>query len=423
LDALVRKTETIRAQLGSAGRVIEDRIFNRLGTRGIAAGQERALALEIEAERDDAATRAAREEMADEEEQRRHVILRDDADLRKALEASRERVGVDVDDLRQVAAAALSRVGVSLGDAEAHKVGEVDAFRLDPAAFGPDWTSIFDDLRTRPRKRGERPAEWRSRAPVRSIAFSPPTLPDGRDDADTVQLHLEHRLVRRLLSRFLSQGFQSGLSRIAVIRADGAEPRVALLARLAVFGTNAARLHEEVIPITAVWTDADRDRKPLRPFALEGQAEERTLNQLDEALRRASAASAAALARIQPHLEQDIRDLLPALNERVSKRLSQVQADLARVGESEARSLKGLLEAQRSRLVKAASEPDAVQLQLDLDPEGRREREADRRFWGDRLMKLDRELIDEPDRLRRSYDVRAHRIEPVGLVYLWPTIG
>ena len=49
--------------------------------------------------------------------------------------------------------------------------------------------------------------------------------------------------------------------------------------------------------------------------------------------------------------------------------------------------------------------------------------EADRRFWGDRLVKLDRELTEEPDRLRRSYEVRAHRIEPVGLVYLWPTIG
>ena len=423
LDALVKKTETIREQLGSAGRVIEDRIINRLETRGIAAGQERALAREIEDERDDAATRAAREEMADEEEKRYQTILRDDADLRKALEASRERVGVDADDLRQVAAAALSRAGVSLETAETHKVGEVDAFQLDPAAFGPDWTGIFDDLRTRPRKRGERPAEWRSRSPVRAIAFSPPTLPDGRDDADTVQLHLEHRLVRRLLSRFLSQGFQHGLSRIAVIRGEGVEPRVVLLARLAVYGANAARLHEEVIPVTAVWTDADRGRKPLRAFALEGQAEERTLNQLDEALRGAHAAGEAGIARIQPHVDQDISDLLPVLNDRVAKRFAEVKADLARVGEMEAKSLTGLLEAQRTRLAKAAAEPDAPQLQLDLDPEGRRERHADRRHWTTRLARLDRELSEEPGRLRQSYDARAHRIEPVGLVYLWPTIG
>lgn len=423
LDALVKKTETIREQLGSAGKVIEDRIIARLEARGIAAGQEGALAREIEDERDDAAARAAREEMADEEEKRRQTILRDDAELRKALEASRERVGVDAGDLRRVAAAALSRAGVSLDSTETRKIGDVDAFQLDPAAFGADWTSVFDDLRTRPRKRGERPADWRSRSPVRAIAFQPPILPDGRDDADTVQLHLEHRLVRRLLSRFLSQGFQQGLSRIAVIRAEGAEPHVVLLARVAVYGANAARLHEEVIPVTAVWTDADRGRRPIRAFALEGQAEERTLNQLDDALRAAHTAGEAAVARIQAHVDQDIRDLLPALNERVAKRLALVNVDLTRAGETEARNLTGLLEAQRARLGKAAAEPDSPQFQLDLDPEGRREREADRRYWTSRLARLDRELAEEPDRLRRSYDVKAARIEPVGLVYLWPDIG
>jgi len=423
LDALVKKTETIREQLGSAGKVIEDRLMARLETRGIVAGQESALAREIEDERDDAAARAAREEMADDEEKRRQTILRDDADLRKALEASRERVGVDFGDLRRVAAAALSRAGVSLDAADTRKVGEVEAFQLDPAAFGPDWTSVFDDLRTRPRKRGERPAEWRSRAPVRAIAFQPPTLPDGRDDAGTVQLHLEHRLIRRLLSRFLSQGFQHGLSRIAVVRADSAEPHVVLLARLAVYGANAARLHEEVIPVTAVWTDADRGRKPIRAFALEGQAEERTLNQLDNALRGARTAGEAAVARIQALIDQDVRDLLPTLNERVAARLAQVRSDLAKVGEAEAKSLTSLLEAQRLRLTKAAAEPDSPQFQLDLDPEGRREREAERRHWTCRLARLDSELAGEPDRLRRSYEVKAHRIEPVGLVYLWPNIG
>jgi hypothetical protein len=29
----------------------------------------------------------------------------------------------------------------------------------------------------------------------------------------------------------------------------------------------------------------------------------------------------------------------------------------------------------------------------------------------------------EPQRIRASYDVHAHRLEPVGLVYLWPPSG
>jgi hypothetical protein len=29
----------------------------------------------------------------------------------------------------------------------------------------------------------------------------------------------------------------------------------------------------------------------------------------------------------------------------------------------------------------------------------------------------------EPERILRSYDVAAHRLEPVGIVYLWPVSG
>jgi hypothetical protein len=69
---------------------------------------------------------------------------------------------------------------------------------------------------------GERLADWRRNAPIRSIAFQPPILSDGRDASDVVQVHLEHRLVRRLLSRFIGQGFQSKLSRLSVISGPGA---------------------------------------------------------------------------------------------------------------------------------------------------------------------------------------------------------
>jgi hypothetical protein len=55
--------------------------------------------------------------------------------------------------------------------------------------------------------------------------------------------------------------------------------------------------------------------------------------------------------------------------------------------------------------------------------EERREREADRRHWRHRLARLDIEIRDEPSRIRRSYDVHAHRLEPVGLLYLWPASG
>ncbi len=425
LEALVRKTETIREQLGSVGQVIEDRIAKRLAEGGIALGQGVIIARAIEAENDAERLRRARAEMDDDERIRHERLLKEQTDLQSALERSRERVGVDPEDLQRVAAAALSRAGYALDGARGPLAGKVETFKLDPTdpAFAKDagWDDAFDDLRVRPRKRGERIADWRRNAPIRLIAFQPPILSDGRDASDVVQVHLEHRLVRRLLSRFISQGFQSKLSRLSVIYGPGAQPRVVLMGRLAVFGAGAARLHEEVIPITAIWSESERDRKPLRPLGESG--EENTLNQLEDALRDAREAPGAAVARIQMLIERDIQDLVPTLEKIAAERLIAVTAQLKKRGEEEARSLSDLLDQQRSRIARAAKDFDPNQLALDLVPEERREREADRRHWEGRLSRLERELRDEPERLRNSYDVRAHRLEPVGMVYLWPVSG
>ncbi len=425
LEALVRKTETIREQLGSVGQVIEDRIAKRLAEGGIARGQGAIIARAIQEENDAERLRRARAEMDDDERIRHERLLKEQTDLQSALERSRERVGVDPEDLQRVAAAALSRGGYVLDDARGPLAGKVETFKLDPGApaFTKDagWDDAFDDLRVRPRKRGERLADWRRNAPIRSIAFQPPILSDGRDASDVVQVHLEHRLVRRLLSRFISQGFQSKLSRLSVIYGPVAQPRVVLMGRLAVFGAGAARLHEEIIPITAIWSESERDRKPLRPLGESG--EEKTLNQLEEALRDAREASGTAVARIQALIEKDIEDLVPTLEKIAAERLTAVTAQLKRRGEEEARSLSDLLDQQRSRIGKAAKDFDPNQFTLDLVPEERREREADRRHWEGRLTRLERELRDEPERLQRSYEVRAHRLEPVGMVYLWPVSG
>lgn len=424
LEALVRKTETIREELGSVGQVIEDRIARRLAEGGIGKGQAAALALAIAEENDAERLARARREMDDEDRTRHERLLQEQDDLRRALERSRERVGVNPADLQRVAGAALSRAGLALDSARGDSVGTVATFHLDPAnqAFTKDagWDDAFDDLRIRPRERGERLGDWRRNAPIRSIAFEPPILEDGRDASDVVQVHLEHRLIRRLLSRFLSQGFQSTLSRVSVILGPGAQPRVVLMGRLAVYGAGAARLHEEVIPVTAIWTEADRQR-PLR--ALGESGEERTLNQLEEALRTSRPAPETAIARIQALIARDIADLLPTLERIAAEQLAGASRDLARRGEEEAQSLKTLLEQQRARIVKAAADFDSDQLALDLIPEERREREADHRHWAGRLTRLERELREEPQRLRDSYEVRAHRMEPVGLVYLWPASG
>jgi hypothetical protein len=194
------------------------------------------------------------------------------------------------------------------------------------------------------------------------------------------------------------------------------------MGRLAVYGGGAARLHEEIIPVMAIWTEAERDHKPLR--ALGESGEERTLNQLEEALRDVRAAPAMAVARIQALVERDIADLVPTLEKIGNERLEKVKIDLAKRGEAEAKSLADLLNQQRKRIAKANAEFDPKQLLLPgIGDDERRERAADHRHWQSRLVRLEKEIREEPARIRASYDVTAHRLEPVGLVYLWPATG
>jgi len=426
LDALVRKTEAIRDQLGSVGQVIEERVAKRLTEGGIRQGMATDLAKAIEGESDAERLARARAEMNDEEKVRFEKIQKEQHELQRVLEDSRDKVGVDQDDLKRVVAVALDRAGFKFDEARADAVGAVETYRFDPAhtAFKDEagWGDAFDDLRVRPRKRGERYSDWRRNAPTRSIAFKPPVLPDGRDAADVVQVHLEHRLVRRLLSRFLSQGFQSKLSRTSVIMGPGAQPRIVLMGRLSLFGGGATRLHEEVIPIAAIWTEAERGKKPLRALGESGEA--RTLDQLAQALKTATPARPMAVARVQALIEQDIADLRPALERIAGERKATNTALLRKRGEEESKSLRELLERQRGRIAKAAAEFNPDQLALPgIADEERREQEADRRHWTARLSRIDLELKAEPDRILRSYDVTASRLEPVGIVYLWPVSG
>jgi hypothetical protein len=158
--------------------------------------------------------------------------------------------------------------------------------RIDPSlpVFARDasWNDLFDELREgRPPKRRQL-AEWRAKRPLRAIAFHPVILPDGRDADGIVHVHLEHRLVRRLLSRFVSHGFQAGLNRAAAIYGPGSQPRVVLVGRLALFGSAAARLHEEILPVTALWSETARSGQGLRAFGQRGEQTCRHLAEIED---------------------------------------------------------------------------------------------------------------------------------------------
>lgn len=423
LGALVRKTETIRRELGAIGQVLEDRIAKRLTNQGIRRADAEELARQVQAESDAERLDVVREEMegdADRIEQLREEEQR----MRRHLERSRERVGVDPKELRNVVAVAMKRAKVDLDAAQAVTQATTEAYRIEPSEALSDasWAAVFDDLRDRPRGRRERLKDWRASTRIRAISFEPPVTAEGHAAEGVVQAHLEHRLVRRLLSRFLSQGFQSQLSRACLIEGPGAEPRVLLLGRLAVYGPGATRLHEEVLEVSALWTDANRDEKALKPYGEVNQ--ERTLAQLKEALEQGRQPRQLE-QRVVPWVQRDIADLSPHLEQLAEQHLEKARRDLAARGEEEARSLQRLLDDQYKRIAQAQgkiAETDQLLLPGLLEDE-RRQLTADREHWRRRLDRLAAERETEPARVRDSYAIRAHRLEPVGIVYLWPRMG
>ncbi len=282
--------------------------------------------------------------------------------------------------------------------------------------FDPTWADTLDSLRE-PRKTDQMLWEWRKSAALRPVVFED----SGNIDEEVV--HLEHRVVRRLLGRFIAQGFQHDLARACAIAADDAIPRVVLFGRLSLFGGDAARLHDEVLAVTARWYEADTRRNPLRPYAQD--AEQSTLRILDEALegRLETALPESAIRNLKSGIERDVADLLPHLNERANAARERAIELLRTRGESESVDMVKILEQQRARIENELKKFGKTQLELQFSDTERRQREADHRHWETRLNSIATELQTEPERIRKTYVVNASRIEPVGVVYLWPKSG
>lgn len=435
LDALVRKTEVIRRQLGTSGEVLRQRIETMVAREGIRRSEAGQLAAAI----DDASSSrvgVAQRQLGDEAD-RRIARLKDEQNrLQRLLERAQARVGVEGRDIRRVVEVALKDDGAAL---EPGAFSVAAAVRLDPdaPAFAKDasWASLFDELRpgraASPRER----AGWRRRTPVRGLVFEPPHVAEGEPEPqDVVQLHLEHRLVKRLISRFASQGFRASVGRITAVVTRLAQPRVVLVGRLSLFGPGGRRLHEEVIPVTAEWRDVRRDESPLVPFMATGEAT--TVRELDEALREGRSPGTGVVERLRESVERDIADLRPYLVGRARESEVAANADLAENGRREAEALAALLGRQVEKVREAirSAQPPAAPIQIDLfgptADEARkqadkelRQFEADRRSWDDKLLQLQDELEGEPAKVREGYAVKARQLEPLGLVYLWPATG
>ena len=420
LEVLVRKTETIKRELGSLSKVIDDDIERRLGG-GIRHADVERLAGELEAADLDARRKQiAAEELEDARE--RQDELREQIDrCRGLLERSRAWVGFEAEPFRDALSCALELLDADpLAETRDGDGRQVWTFPpLDRrAATDPSWAATLDTLRA-PRATRQKLTDWRREAPIRPVVFED----EGVLSDETVHLHLEQRVAQRLLSRFRSQGFiHHDLSRAALAQVHDSIPRVILLGRLSLYGSRAERLHEELVPVAARWVEPDRRGGALSVYARDAEA--KSLELLDASLAGGATRqpSETVARQLLNSTTRDVVELLPQLEARAEDLAADAVRKLRDRGARESRDLHDTLERQRGRVAEelARHEHELPQLTLDFDIEERRQLEADMRSWQRRLEQFDRELETEPQRIADFYEVRATRVEAVGLVYLWP---
>ena len=419
LEVLATKTETIKKELGSLSKVIDDDVERRL-RGGIRHRDAVRLKREIETANLDAASRQTAAEELEEARERQADLAQQIETCRGLLERSRNWVGFKTAPFRDALSCALELLHAEPLTEGRDEFGRA-TWTFPPldrrAATDPSWTATLDSLRA-PRKIDQKLAEWRRDAPIRPVVFEDA----GHLSEDSVHLHLEQRVAQRLLARFRSQGFiHHDLSRACLAQTKDAIPRVILLGRLALYGQGAERLHEELVPVAARWVEPGRRQGPLRAYARE--AETRTLALLDESLNSGAPTPNEIIQRkLLNAAATDIAALRPQLEGRAGEFADIAKRRLAERGERESAALRTTLQRQRQRVVAelARHQKERRQLTLGFKLEETRQLEADLRHWQRRLGQFDRDLEREPARIRAFYEVRAQRVEPVGLVYLWP---
>jgi hypothetical protein len=123
--------------------------------------------------------------------------------------------------------------------------------------------------------------------------------------------------------------------------------------------------------------------------------------------------------RLQSFAALDVQELLVNLEKRAEVLVERATKKLRERGVKEAGEMEQLLISQRD-LIMAKERQDRIDgVQMSLFGE-QQQLESDRKHWKKRIDELESEIRSEPQRIEEIYQVKANRIEPVGLVYLWP---
>jgi ERCC4-related helicase len=412
IRTLVRKTETIKQELGSLSPVLEKRIEDLL-----AGGLRAGLAEQIAKVTADSEERKRVEEEQESVRKRGRDLSDELERLSDLLEDSKRFVGLNMAHFRNALSLSLELNTAPPLEPIADHSGGPARWKF-PQMDGATWAHTLDALRS-PRKREEKIWEWREQNPILPVVFE---SPEHIDDS-CVHLHLEHRVVQRLLGRFRAQGFAyDDLARACVGQTDDAIRRVILIGRLSLYGPGASRLHDELVIVTSRWIDPASRKEPLKPYAED--SEKYTIQMLEKSFEqvRDRRVRFEVEDKLKRHASQDVAELLPHLQMRAEAAVGKATDLLGKRGDKESRELRAIIENQRKRIQKLQGE-DSSQMTLGFDERELRQREVERKAWNKRLSDIERELDEEPAQIVHNYEVQTSRVEPIGLVYLWPISG
>ena len=407
LDKLAKKVETIQRELGSLGAVIMARIETKLEKEGIHDDTSSQLD-ETEREKSQQAVAAAELEQTRATQEQ---LARELEELDEILERSEKVTSFEPRLLRDAINAGLELSGAEPLQPAPDAVPGAEAFKLPE--LPESWAATVDSLRL-PRGREEYFTDWRAKDPL-PVLFEPPP----KMNSAAAQLHLSHPFVRRIFSRFLSQGYSAhDLNRVTIVRSSDKLVRVIAFGRLSLFGRGAARLHDQLVSVAARWVETSDD--PLKPFAED--ADRKSLESLEQVL-----AESPTLEGVSDFVREKVAVAAPQLFEQLwshveaeaDARAQEALLDLERRGLEEADQLEEILRRQRRAIEKILKGQGEFEFE-DLTKSEQKQVEDDHRHMEQRLDAIDREILEEPEDLKALYKVSLRRLQPVGLVVLWP---
>ncbi|WP_199189190.1 DISARM system SNF2-like helicase DrmD [Photobacterium sp. GB-27] len=410
LDKLVKKVDTIKRELGSISAVIMGRIESQLEKEGIDANT---VSLLDENELEQRKCAVAEKEL----EQTRlsqEALAQELNSLDRILARSEKVTSFEPKLLLDAINAGLELSGAMPLQPAPNAVPGIEAYKLPE--LPESWAQTVDSLRI-PRGRDEYFSDWRAK-PTLPVVFDPPP----KMNSSAAQLHLSHPFVKRIFSRFLAQGFSAhDLNRVTIVDSDDNFVRVIAYGRLSLFGRGATRLHDQLVSVASRWVETSDE--PLKPFAEE--ADRRTLDALEQIL-----VDSPTLEGIPDSVQKKIIGAAPVLFSQLWKHIEEEADALAREalinlerrGQEEAEQLEEILKRQRDA-IESQLNLNSPQFEFNFEPlstSEQKQADADKKFMEHRLLMIDREIGEEPKDLKSLYQVSLRRLQPVGLVVLWP---